>query len=224
MDTLKLKTRAILRMFFGIIIMGAMFFWTAGTFRYWGAWLFLAVFFVPMTFGVIYLFRHDPELLQRRMENREERGQQRAFQLLGTIAWIGTFLVPGLDRRYGWSEVPIWIVLVAAMVGLAGYSMLFWTMRENRFAARTIRVEEGQTVVTTGPYAVVRHPMYLGAGLMMLSSPLILGSYWALIAGLLFPLLLVIRILDEEKLLLEELPGYPEYTQQTRYRLIPRVW
>ncbi len=224
MDTKKLKTRLFLRLAFGIVIMGAMFFWTAGTIRYWEAWLFLAVMFIPITCSAVYLLRKEPELLQRRMENREERGQQKVFQILGTVSWIGTYVIPGMDRRNGWSEVPIWLVALSAVVMLAGYYLFFRTMLENRFAARTVRVEEGQTLITTGPYAVVRHPMYVGGGLMMVFSPLVLGSYWGLIPSLVFPLLLAYRTLDEEKLLMEELPGYPEYTQVTRYRLIPGIW
>lgn len=224
MNKKKLKARVIPRLAFGIVIMGAMFFWTAGTIRYWEAWLFLAIMFLPIISAVGYLLRHDPELLQRRMENREDRGQQKVFQVLGTVSWIGTYLIPGLDRRYGWSEVPIWVVVFSAVVMLAGYYLFFRTMLENRYAARTVRIEEGQTVITTGPYALVRHPMYVGGGLLMVFSPLVLGSYWALIPSLIFPFLLGFRILDEERLLLEELPGYEEYTEKTRYRLIPGVW
>jgi protein-S-isoprenylcysteine O-methyltransferase Ste14 len=224
MDLQKLKRTAIARFSMGIVMLGAIFFWTAGTFRYWEAWLFMATVFIPGIFLVRYFLRHDPELLERRLQSREERTQQKVIQLIGAAAWIGIFLIPGLDRRFGWTEVPAAAVVLAAVAGLTGYYIMFLTMKENRFASRTIKVEEGQVVITTGPYALVRHPMYVGAGLLLLCTPLVLGSYWALIPALLVPLFLVVRILDEEKLLQEELPGYREYMEKTRYRLIPRVW
>ena len=224
MDPKELKRVAVVRFSAGGVLMGAIFFWTAGTFRYWQAWLYMATVLIPMILVVRYLLRHDPGLLQRRMQNREERGQQRVIKLVGGVAWIGIFLTPGLDRRFEWSSVPAVLVVVAAILVLTGYYITFLTVRENRFAGRTIRVEEGQTVVTTGLYAVVRHPMYMGASLMLLFSPLALGSYPALIPSLLVPVFLVLRILDEEKSLLKELPGYREYTQETRHRLIPGVW
>ena len=138
--------------------------------------------------------------------------------------WLVTFLIPGLDHRFGWSSVPAPLVIVSALMVLAGYVFVFFTLRENRFASRTIRVEEGQTVITTGPYAWVRHPMYLGALAMFFFSPLALGSYWALLPAAVTPLILVLRIRDEEVMLRAALPAYDAYAVRTPYRLIPGVW
>lgn len=224
MNQRKLKRTAMLRFLFGPVVMGAIFFGTAGTFRYWEAWVFLPVVFVPMALAVAYLIRHDPELLRRRMENREERARQKAIQMVGGVAWVGVFFLPGLDHRFGWSSVPAFLAVAANLLVLGGYFIVLLALKENSYAARTIKVEEGQTVITAGLYALVRHPMYLGAGLMLLATPLALGSYWAQAPSAFMPLLLVLRIKDEEEALKEELPGYREYTQQTKHRLLPGVW
>ena len=224
MDLKKLKRTALLRFLTGPVVLGAIFFGTAGTIRYWEAWVFLPVVFVPMALAVAYLIRRDPELLRRRMESREERAQQRAIQMVGGVVWVGVFFIPGLDHRFGWSSVPALLVVAANFLVLGGYLIVLLTLKENSYASRTIKVEEGQTVITTGLYALVRHPMYLGAGLMLLVTPLALGSYWALAPSAFMPLLLALRIKDEEEALMEELPGYREYTRQTEHRLIPGVW
>jgi protein-S-isoprenylcysteine O-methyltransferase Ste14 len=224
MDEKKLKRTALLRFSIAPVVMGIIFFGTAGTLRYWEAWLFMATVLFPMAFVVRYFLRHDPEVLERRMKSKEERERQKTIQKLGSVVWLGVFFLPGFDHRFGWSSVPALVVVLSVLVLLAGYFLIFLTFRENRFASRTIEVVEGQTVITTGVYAWVRHPMYVGAGVMLLVTPLALGSYWALIPALFLPLFLVLRILDEEKALLDELDGYRDYTEKTRYRLIPRVW
>jgi protein-S-isoprenylcysteine O-methyltransferase Ste14 len=224
MDTREIKRKAVFRFSFGALAYAAIFFGTAGTFRYWEAWVFMAALFIPMIFSVAYFSRTDPEFLERRIKAREERDSQKFVQILGGIVWLGVAVIPGLDRRLGWTDVPILVVLLGNGLVLAGYYVAFLTMKENRFASRTIRVEEGQEVISTGPYALVRHPMYLGTLTMFLAVPPALGSYLALIPAAILPVLLALRILDEEKLLLEELSGYREYTKKTRYRLIPGVW
>ncbi len=224
MDKRELKRKAVLRFSFGAVVYAGIFFSTAGTIRYWEAWLFLTILLFPMILTVRYFLRTDPEFLDRRLKVREERGTQKVLQALGTVFWIPLLFIPGLDHRFGWTSVPIVMVVLADAVFLAGYYVAILAMKENRYASRTIRVEKGQEVVTTGLYARVRHPMYVGAGLMLLASPLALGSFLALVPTLLGPVFLVLRILDEEKALLEELPGYREYTEKTRYRLIPGVW
>ncbi len=224
MDKRKLKRAALIRFSSGLVVIGAMFFGLAGTLRFWEAWAFMAVLFIPASLVVRYFLRHDPEVLERRMKAKEERTQQKVIMTGFSVVSLGAFLIPGLDHRYGWSSVPTTVVVLADFLFLAGYVVTFITLRENRFASRTIRVEEDQTVITSGPYSVVRHPMYLGAILMLVFAPLALGSYWALIPTLTTPLFLALRIVDEEKLLMEELSGYPEYRKQTPFRLIPRVW
>ncbi len=224
MDVRKLKRKAILRFSFGAIVYAGIFSSTAGTIRYWEAWVFLAALLIPMIFTVRYFLRTDPEFLLRRLRSCEPRLQQKLIQILGAAFWIPAIFIPGLDHRFGWTSVPVVVVVLGDLLLLSGYYVAILSMKENRFASRTIRVEEGQEVVTTGPYQWVRHPMYLGSSIMTLAAPLALGSYLALVPTLLLPIFLVLRILDEERVLLAELPGYREYTRKTRYRLIPRVW
>jgi len=223
-DKRKLKRAALIRFSSGLVVMGAMFFGLAGTLRFWEAWAFMAVLFIPASLVVLYFLRHDPEVLERRMKAKEERTQQKTIMTGFSVVSLGAFLIPGLDHRYGWSSVPTTVVVLADVLFLAGYIITFLTLRENRFASRTIRVEKDQTVITSGPYSIVRHPMYLGSTLMLLFAPLALGSYWAMIPTLTTPFFLALRTLDEEKLLVEELPGYRDYMKQTRYRVVPRVW
>lgn len=224
MDNREMKRTALLRFSSGIIVLGAIFFGSAGTFRYWEGWVFLATLFTPMIFVVRFFLKRDPEVLERRLRAKEERARQKTLTKWLSVLWLVAFLIPGLDHRYGWSEVPAFLVLMADILVLTGYFVFFLTLRENRFASRVIRVEAGQTVISSGPYALVRHPMYLGVSLMLLFAPLALGSWWAMIPTLATPFFLALRIGDEEKALLEELPGYREYTRQTIYRLIPRMW
>jgi protein-S-isoprenylcysteine O-methyltransferase Ste14 len=224
LDTRELRRIALLRFGAGAVVLGAILFLPAWSLRWWEAWLFLGTLFVPMGLVGRYLLRNDPALLERRMKYGEERTQQRAIVKATSALWLLTFVIPGFDHRFGWSSVPIWLVLLADALVLAGYLVFFLTVRENSFAARTIRVEEGQQVISTGPYAVVRHPMYVGLSMMMVFAPLALGSWWAVIPALTTPPSLMLRILDEEEAMAAELPGYVAYTQRVRWRLIPWVW
>lgn len=224
MDRRAMRVAALRRFVGAAVLLGGALFLSAGSLRFWQAWVYLAVLFVPVTLVVRYLLRHDPDLLERRLKTREERGPQRAVQVLGSVLWLAVLVVPGLDQRFGWSSLP-WPVVVAGDVGvLAGYLLFFFVIRENSFASRVIEVQQGQRVVTTGPYALVRHPMYLAVVIMLLASPIALDSLWALIPAVVTPMVLVSRIRDEEAMLMEDLPGYREYAAQTRYRLIPGVW
>lgn len=214
------------RLRFGLVpvVMGLFFFVPAGTLAYWHGWAYIVLLCVPMLFVVRYLFRNDPELLERRLTRQEPGQRQQLIIRLGNLLYMVAFLLPGLDHRFGWSRVPTALAVVAGAMVLLGYGIIFLVFRENRYASRVVTIMAGQTVVSTGPYAVVRHPMYAGSILMLLFTPLALGSYWALPAFLLVVPLLAWRTLDEERLLLKELPGYAEYTRKTRYRLVPRVW
>jgi len=205
-------------------VLWAVLFIPAGTLAYWEAWVYLAVLLIPFTFVVIYLFKHSPDLLERRMQTREREPAQRRLISLSLFWFILAFILPGLDRRFGWSDVPVPVVLAADLLVLLGYGIVVLAFRENQYASRTVQVEQGQKVIATGPYALVRHPMYLGAMLMYAASPLALGSYWALIPALVIVPILVVRIVNEEQVLERELPGYPEYRQATRYRLLPGIW
>jgi protein-S-isoprenylcysteine O-methyltransferase Ste14 len=212
------------RFVISFIVLGAMLFLPAGSLLYWEGWLYLAALFLPISYTAAYLLQHDPELLKRRgkMEEREPE-QKRIIILFSVLFFTGFFLAP-LDYRFGWSEVPFPVVLAADTMVFLGYCIVFLTFRENSYASRVVEVEEGQQVVTTGPYAVVRHPMYVGVLLMVLCTPLALGSWWALVPILPLPFLLVLRIRNEEEVLTQELAGYPEYRKKTRYRLIPYLW
>lgn len=216
--------RVLVRLVGGGALMAALFFGTAGTFDYWQAWLFLLVLLTPMVFALIYFLRHDPDLLERRIRSREQRAEQKGFVGAAGLVLVLAFVIPGLDQRFGWSTVAPAISIAADGVVLLGYGLLFVVMRANTFAARTIAVEAGQRIVTTGPYGVVRHPMYLAAAVLYLACPVALGSWWAVVPALLLPPLLGLRIRDEERMLEVELNGYREYQTKTRYRLFPGVW
>lgn len=220
----KSTVTAIMRLVIGIPMIGAMFFLPAGTFYYWQAWIWLATLFIPMGISLVYLLKIDPKLLERRTRTNETRPEQKRIIAASIVYFLITFLLPGFDVRYGWSDVPAWLCLAADGIVLAGYVLYVVVLRTNTYASRVIEVEQGQQVITNGPYAIVRHPMYLAMILMMTVSPLALGSYWAMLPSILLILLLAARAKNEEELLEKELNGYREYMQKTRYRLFPGVW
>lgn len=212
------------------ILFIALLFLPAGSFRFWQGWAFLAVFFVPVICAYVVLWKYDPETLERRMEQKEVVGEQKRLMRLGKLVFLASMLLPGFDHRLGWSRSllgaapPFWLTLLSQGICLVGILFAGWVIRINRFAARTIRVEDGQKVISTGPYAVVRHPMYAGGLLIWFFAPLAMGSYVALPAFALIVPILAFRLLNEEKVLREQLPGYTEYCQKTRDRLIPFLW
>jgi protein-S-isoprenylcysteine O-methyltransferase Ste14 len=214
----------IIRLILGIIVVGLILFLPAGTLRYWQAWLYMSVIFIPIIFVVFYFLKNDPSILKRRMNYKEKQKEQKSIITLSGIIFFIGFVIPGFDYRYQWSNVPFFIVLITNALVLLGYIFVFFVFKENSYASRIIEVEKGQKVITTGPYKIVRHPMYLGVLLMFLATPLALGSYVALIAYLLLPVFIVLRILNEEKVLIKKLKGYKEYCKITKYRLIPGVW
>lgn len=212
------------RFILAIVVVFAILFLPAGTLVYWEAWVWLGVLFIPVLFTGTYLYRNNPELLERRMRTREKQAEQKRIVWLSSLYLLVVFLLPGLDHRFSWSDVPAPGVILADLLVLAGYGFLFLVFKENRYASRVIEVEKEQQVVTTGVYALVRHPMYLGVCLMYIFSPLALGSYWATAPALLIIPLLMARIRNEEIVLARELKGYPDYMKQTKYRLIPGIW
>ena len=223
-DVGRLKKTVTVRFVFALLILGLMFFCSAGTFRYWQAWTYIVILFLPMLGILAYFLRKDPELLGRRMRTKEKERKQKWIIGLSLPAFIGAFLLPGFDRRYGWSDVPPFVVILADVIILAGYGLFVLVMRENRYASRVVDVEENQRVITTGPYSVIRHPMYLAGLIIYLLSPLALGSYWAVLPALLLIFIYIARIRNEEKVLAEKLPGYREYLQRVRFRLISGIW
>jgi protein-S-isoprenylcysteine O-methyltransferase Ste14 len=204
--------------------MGAVFFIAAGTLAYWQAWIYMGVLLIPMFFAFRWLLKNSPELLERRMKFRERDRTQSRIQALAVPYFLLAFIIPGLDQRFGWSSVPPPITLAADVVVVLGYGLIIRVFMENQYAGRTVRVDQGQHVISTGPYAYVRHPMYLGVMLMYLVSPLALGSYWALLPAAMIIPILVVRAVNEERLLDSELKDYPEYRKAVRYRLLPGIW
>jgi protein-S-isoprenylcysteine O-methyltransferase Ste14 len=201
----------------------------AGSLRFWQGWAFLAIVCAGTVFPMFYLLRRDPRLLERRMLSKEKSSGQKFFKILFIPLWLGTLAVPGLDYRFGWSDrslgaVPLWLTLLAQALVLGGYWVMFQVLKFNTFASSVIQVEAGQKVISDGPYRIVRHPMYSAILLMVLFTPFALGSYVALpLAVLLIPVL-VYRLVNEEKMLRQELAGYAEYCRRTRFRLVPFVY
>jgi protein-S-isoprenylcysteine O-methyltransferase Ste14 len=184
---------------------------------------------IPMVAASIYFSERDPQLVERRLQAKEKIGEQKLIMKFAKLIFITAFLLPGFDFRFGWSRrtfgaVPVWLMICSGAIALAGYLMTYWVMSTNSYASRIIQVEKDQRVISIGPYRIVRHPMYLGAIISLLFAPLALGSYWAVpVFALVIPVI-VLRILNEEKILRQELAGYSEYCQNTRSRLIPFAW
>ena len=222
-----LNTKALVSVFVLTAGMTLLILLPAGAMSYWQAWVYLAEFFIASILITLYLIKHDPALLERRMRGgptAESRPSQRIIMLFISIGFIGLLIVPALDHRFGWSHVPELVVIVGDVLVAAGFLLIAIVYRENTFTSATIQVTKDQKVISTGPYAIVRHPMYFGALLYLIGTPLALGSYWGLLAFIAIVPFLIWRIYDEEQTLAHELPGYAEYQRHTRYRLIPGVW
>jgi len=196
----------------------------AGTMNYWQVYAYFGVILVPMLFVLWYFLKNDPRFLERRTRVAEKEKEQKLIQWINLPIFISAFIIPGLDRRFGWSDVPVEVIIITDAVILGGYLIIFLVFRQNSYASRIIEINIGQKVITTGLYSLVRHPMYLGVLIMYLPTPLALGSYWGLIPMAFLPVSLVFRILNEEKVLSENLEGYNEYCLTTKYRLIPHIW
>ena len=222
-----LNIRIAIRFLLFVPFAGMLFFLPAGTVDYWQAWVFLAVFFVGNVWLTVYMAVKDPRLLERRMKagpGAETSTTQKVIVVFVFILFAGAAVFPSLDHRFGWSDVRTAVVILGdVLIGLS-YCGFYRVLRENTYGAATIQVEEGQTVISTGPYAVVRHPMYGAALILFFSMPLALGSWWGLLVALPSVPVLAWRLLDEEKFLKKNLPGYREYMQTVRYRLVPYVW
>ena len=219
-----LARTAILRLIGGFVLLPLLLVAPAGTVAFWEAWAYLAVILIPLTLTMAYLLSHDPELLERRMRAREKDPAQRRIVALAGVLFLALLLIPAVDRRLGWSRVPQTAVIAADLVVLLGFALFIRVLRENRSASRVIEVEAGQRVVATGPYAIVRHPMYAAIAMISLATPVALGSWWAFIPALLLVAVLAARIRNEERVLAAELAGYGGYMRTTVYRLVPGVW
>lgn len=208
----------------GLLLVGLLLFLPAGTFAYWQAWLLLGVLFVPMFFAGLIMLRRSPELLRKRLSAREEQMEQKSVLLLSGLMFLAAFLLAGLGRRFHWSLLPRAVSWTAAVIFLLAYALYAEVLRENVYLSRTVEVQEGQTVIDTGLYGLVRHPMYTSTVFLFLSMPLILGSLPAFAVMLLYIPIIVKRIRNEEAVLAEGLPGYADYMRRVKYRLVPHLW
>lgn len=220
----KLLISGLSKLVLGFLLIAALLFWPAGTWCYVQAWVFLALMFIPMIIMGIWLYIFQPELLAKRLNNKEKEQQQKNVVALSGLMFIVGFVLCALDYRFTWSLVPLWLTIVASILFLIGYGMYVEVMRENAYLSRTIEVQEGQQLIDTGLYGVVRHPMYTATILMFTSIPLILGSFWSLIIFAIYPLLMVLRIKNEEQVLAAGLKGYTDYQKRVKWRLLPFVW
>jgi protein-S-isoprenylcysteine O-methyltransferase Ste14 len=220
----QLISKTLARFIPGIIIISALLFIPAGSIKFWNAWLFIGVLFIPMLFVIVYLIIRDPELLLKRMNTNEKEKTQKKVVLFTSIIFLSAFIISGLDYRFQWSTVPLLVVVISAGLVLTGYILFFVVMRQNSYASRVVEIQEKQKVIDTGLYGIVRHPMYSAAILMFISMPLVLGSFYALIPLIIFPFQMSTRMKNEELILEKGLYGYIEYKKKVRFKIIPYVW
>ena len=222
--TFKLFIEAILKFLLGVLLVGLLLFLPAGTLNFPGGCLFMMLLFVPMFAAGLVMMIKNPALLKKRLDAREKQSEQKDVIKLSGLMFLTGFILAGLDFRFGWSRLPAWIPVAASVLFLLSYLVYAEVLRENAYLSRTIGVQEGQKVVDTGLYAVVRHPMYAATLILFLMIPLILGSFFSLIIFLAYPAVIVKRIKNEEQVLSRDLPGYAAYMQKVKYRLIPLIW
>ena len=221
---MKLFISAISKLVIGLVAIATLLFAPAGTFAFPGAWRLLTLLFIPMIIMGVVLLIWAPETLSRRLRSKEERVKQKGVVALSGILFVASFILAGLDFRFGWSSLPHWVVWTSSIVFLLSYGMYAEVMRENEWLSRSIEVMEGQKVVSTGLYGIVRHPMYTATIAMFLAMPLVMGSWWAFLVMVPYVIAIVTRIKDEETLLTKELEGYLEYKEKVRWKLIPYIW
>ncbi len=222
--TKRLFFEAIVKFTLGVVLVGLLVFLPAGTLAYFEGWLFMGVLFVPMFIAGIVMMIKAPDLLKRRLEAKEKRSGQSIIIKLSGLMFIIGFVLAGLDYRFKWLPLPSYVPYIAAVIFLVGYIIFGFVLKQNAYLSRTIEVSEGQSVIDTGLYGIVRHPMYFATLLMFLSMPLILGSLIAFFVFLMYPVIIIFRLLDEEKALEKDLSGYKEYKEKVKYRLIPFIW
>lgn len=220
----KLKLKIFILIPLTFVLLLAVLLISAGSIYYWQAWTFCAVLLIPVIFVITYFLHKSPDFLERRMMFREKEAEQKAIIKIANIPFFVGLMIPGLDFRFGWSHVPLWLVIAAHAGILLSYSMVFFAFKENAFAGRTVEIFKGQKVIDTGPYAMVRHPMYAGLIPLFLFVPLALGSYWGLLLMIPVCAAIIFRMFNEEKVLRRDLPGYAAYCEKVRYRLVPNIW
>ena len=224
MNKTQLIINALSKLIVGLGMIALLLFVPAGTWHYWHAWLLLALLFIPMICLGIGMLFFSPQLLSKRLNNKEKERTQKHVVVFSGLMFLGGFILCGLDHRFAWSQVPFWVVITASMLFLIGYVIYAEVLRENAYLSRTVEVQDNQQLIDTGLYSIVRHPMYTATLFMFLSMPLILGSWWALLLFACYPWLIIKRIQNEEQVLVSGLKGYANYKKQVRWRLIPWVW
>lgn len=221
---MKLLANGLIKFTCGLLLVGLLLFLPAGTLQYTYGWLLLGLLFVPMLIAGFVMFFKSPAFLKKRLDIKEKQGKQKGVLAFSGLMFVAGFTVCGLDWRFGWSHVPLWVIVTASVLFLLGYGLYAQVMRENAYLSRTVKVEPGQTVIDTGLYGLVRHPMYSATILLFLMMPLVLGSWYGLIVFAFYPAIIIVRLKDEEALLSRELAGYTDYQKRVKYRLIPFVW
>ena len=221
---IKLFLQAIIKYIFGVLIVGALLFIPANSFKYWNGWLFMGLLFVPMFIAGIILMIKNPELLRKRLNAREKENEQKWVLLFSGLMFLSGFIIAGLNYRYKWIEIPNIVVIIASILFIIAYILYAEVLRENTYLSRTIEVQENQKVIDTGLYGIVRHPMYAVTILLFLTMPLVLGSIISFIIFLIYPIIINKRIKNEEKVVEKDLKGYIEYKKKVKYKVIPFVW
>lgn len=221
---MKLLINGLVKFLCGLLLVGLLIFLPAGTVAYANGWLLVGLLFVPMLIAGFVMFFRSPAFLAKRLDAKEKQATQKGVLAFSVLMFVAGFVVAGLDYRFGWSKLPTWVTAIASVLFLLTYGLYAEVMRENAYLSRTIKVEEGQTVVDTGLYGIVRHPMYMATILLFLMMPLILGSWYALIVFAFYPVIIIVRLQDEENLLTRELPGYAAYKEKVKYRILPFIW
>jgi len=220
----KLFFQAIIKYISGALLVAALLFIPAGSLSYFGGWLFMGVLFIPMFIMGIVMMIKSPELLEKRLNAKEEQSEQKAVLLLSGIMFLAAFIIAGLNYRFGWIVLPVWVNIAAAAVFLFGYALYAEVLRENIYLSRTVEVQENQKVIDTGLYGIVRHPMYMSTLVLFLALPLVLGSVLSMCIMLFYIPIIIMRIKNEEKVLKDGLEGYAEYMKKVKYRIIPFIW
>lgn len=221
---MKLLMNALIKYFCGLFLVGLLIFLPAGTLRYVYGWLLIGLLFGPMLIAGFVMFFKSPDFLAKRLDVKEKQATQKGVVAFSGLMFLAGFVVAGLDHRFGWSRMPLAVTVGASVLFLLAYALYAEVMRENAYLSRTVKVEKGQKVVDTGLYGLVRHPMYMATLLLFLMMPLVLGSWFALVVFAFYPVIIILRLKDEEELLTRELPGYAEYKKKVKYRIIPFIW
>lgn len=221
---MKLLMDALTKFTLGLVLVGLLIFLPAGSLTFGKGWLLIGLLFGPMLIAGFVMLAKSPDFLEKRLDAKEKLPAQKGVVAFSGLMFIGGFVVAGLDFRFGWSRMPLWVTIAAAVLFLLSYVLYAEVMRENAYLSRTIKVEVGQKVVDTGLYGVVRHPMYMATVLLFLMIPLVLGSWYSLLVFAFYPAIIIVRLKDEEKLLTRELPGYAEYKKKVKYRILPFIW